>query len=110
VARVLDAERAAFEMDHCQAGAWLTRSWGFPSEFQAITERHHATRFGREQGIAGLTAAACSLADALGFQSVKCDFPGGIEEIIAGIPGSKRIDLEDLRERIAERLQSVDLR
>jgi putative nucleotidyltransferase with HDIG domain len=110
VARVLEAERAVFEMDHCQAGAWLTRSWGFPAEFQAVTEQHHTSRFGREQGIVGLTAVACSLADALGFQSVRCSFPDGIEEIVGALPGFPRLDLEDLRERIAERLQSVDLR
>jgi putative nucleotidyltransferase with HDIG domain len=108
--RVLEAERALFQMDHCQAGAWLTRSWGFPAEFQTLIEHHHFGRYGREQGIAGLTAAACSLADALGFQSVRCSFPDGIEEIVGSLPGSPRIDLEDLRERIAERLQSVDLK
>ena len=109
-ARMLEAERALFEMDHCQAGALLTRSWGFPAEFQAVTEGHHSSRFGREQGVVGLTAAACSLSEALGFQSVRCSFPDGIEEIVGSLPGSPRLDLEDLRERIAERLQSVDLK
>jgi putative nucleotidyltransferase with HDIG domain len=110
VGQVLDAERAVFEMDHCQAGAWLTRSWGFPAELQAIAERHHVCRFGREHGVVGLTAAACILADALGFQSVRCRLPASLEEIVQCLPGTPRLDLEDLRERIAERLHSVDLR
>jgi putative nucleotidyltransferase with HDIG domain len=110
VADVLEAERQTFKMDHCQAGAWLTRSWGFPAEFQAIAEHHHIPRFGAEQGLVGLTAAACTLSDALGFPSIPFDFAGDIQSVIEALPGSPRIDLEDLRERIAERLQSVDLR
>lgn len=108
VAQVLDSERAVFQMDHCQAGAWLTRSWGFPAELQTIAERHHVARYGREQGTVGLAAAACTLADALGFQSVRCGLTEGIAEIVQDLPGTPRLDLEDLRERIAERL-SVDL-
>jgi len=109
VTQTLEAERRLFEVDHCQAGALLTRSWGFPAEFQTIAERHHSFRFGREQGVAGLAGAACLVADTLGFQSVNCRLPASFEEIVCALPGAARLDLEDLRQRIAERLQSVDL-
>ena len=109
VPQVLDSERRVFQVDHCQAGLWLTRSWGFPEELQAITAHHHATAFGREHGIVGLAGAGCLLADVLGFQSVDWRISGGLEELVGSIPGAERFDLEELRERILERLQSVDL-
>jgi putative nucleotidyltransferase with HDIG domain len=105
--QILDAERQVFEVDHCQAGSWLTRSWGFPAEFSTIAENHHSSRLGKEQGVAGLAAAACLLSDALGFQSVSCALPGGIEEIVGALPGPARFDLEELREHIAERLVAI---
>src|SRR5689334_23054195 len=72
VGDVLAAERRVFQVDHCQAGLWLTRSWGFPEELQAIVAHHHRCRFGRDQGVVGLAGAGCLLADLLGFQSVNC--------------------------------------
>ena len=109
VARVLEAERAVFDMDHCQAGAWLTRSWGFPwsSRVSRSATTYPGSAASRE--LWGSTAAACTLADVLGFQSVRCGYPCGIDQAVEGLPGSRRLDLEDLRERIADRLQSVDL-
>jgi putative nucleotidyltransferase with HDIG domain len=109
VGDVLASERRVFQVDHCQAGLWLTRSWGFPEELQAITAHHHQCRFGRDQGVVGLAGAGCLLADALGFQSVNCRIAAGIEEVVDSMPGAAGLDLEDLRERIMERLQSVDL-
>jgi putative nucleotidyltransferase with HDIG domain len=34
-------ERAAFGVDHCEAGAWLARTWGFPEELQRAAATHH---------------------------------------------------------------------
>ena len=109
IGEVLESERRVFQVDHCQAGLWLTRSWGFPEELQAIAAHHHSCHFGREQGVVGLAGASCLLADALGFQSVSCRLSAGIEDVVCSIPGSGSFDLEELRESIVERLQSVDL-
>src|ERR1051325_3697443 len=102
VGEVLESERRVFQVDHCQAGLWLTRSWGFPDELQAITAHHHASHLGREAGIVGLAGAGCLLADALGFQSVNCRMAGGFEDVVCSIPGAERLDLEELRERRSE--------
>ena len=34
-------ERATFGVDHCEAGAWLARTWGFPEELQRVAATHH---------------------------------------------------------------------
>jgi putative nucleotidyltransferase with HDIG domain len=102
VTDVLDAERALFQVDHCQAGLWLTRSWGFPEEFQAITAHHHACRYTREEGALGVAGAACLLADTLGFQSVRYTLTGEA-------PDLANLDLEAMRGRILDRMQAVDM-
>src|SRR5581483_10266980 len=38
----LQAERALFGMDHCQAGAWLGRSWNFSAALTDVLAHHHA--------------------------------------------------------------------
>ena len=57
----------------------------------------------------GVAGAACQLADLLGFQSVNCNLASGIAELMRDLPGQPRFDLEELREKITERLQSVDI-
>lgn len=109
IGEMLETERNAFQVDHCQSGLWLTRSWGFPEEFQSITAHHHSCRFGREQGVVGLTGVACLLADALGFPSVNYHAPTGIEELVCGMPGPAQFDMEELRDHIMDRLQAVDV-
>jgi len=105
-AHVLEVERHWFQADHCQSGLWLTRSWGLPEEFQAVTANHHTCGYGLEHGVVGLTGLACRLADALGFPSVNYRAAVSIEELLGGL--RMEIDLEELREWIAERLAVVD--
>jgi putative nucleotidyltransferase with HDIG domain len=109
IGRVLEAERRVFQVDHCQSGLWLTRSWGFPQELQAIAEHHHAGRFGREQGVVGLASVSCLLTDMLGFPAVNYSVPAGIEELVSGMPGPAHFDLAEMRDRILARLQTVDI-
>jgi putative nucleotidyltransferase with HDIG domain len=108
-AQLLDAERDRFEMDHCQAGLWLTRSWGFPEEFQSIAARHHDGRFTPDQGIVALAGVSCVLADTLGFSCMNYQQAATIEETMAALPGKTPFDMEAIRARILERVQSVDL-
>jgi putative nucleotidyltransferase with HDIG domain len=108
IGQVLDAERRLFQVDHCQAGLWLTRSWGFPEELQRITGSHHAVSEDAS-GSVRLAGTACVLADALGFPAVHYSMAEGVEEVTKSIPGLGAFDLEKLREQIAQKLQSVDL-
>ena len=47
---LMDAERMLFLVDHCQAGAWLTRTWGLPPEFQETSANHHKPVTGSAAG------------------------------------------------------------
>ena len=107
VGQILHAERLQFQVDHCEAGLWLMRSWGFPEELQLIAAQHHSCCFSREQGMVGLAGAACLMAGLLGFQSVNCSISTGIAELIEDIPGEPDFDVEELRGNIVERLQAL---
>ena len=37
----LEAEKILMEVDHCQLGAWLAKSWNFPEKVVAAIEFHH---------------------------------------------------------------------
>ena len=40
-AALVEAERAAFEVDHTQAGAWLAEAWALPPAIAATAAQHH---------------------------------------------------------------------
>ncbi len=65
---LMQAERALFVVDHCEAGEWLTRTWGLPEEFQQGARSHHCID-DSSRGSDGLTARACALAHAMGFRA-----------------------------------------
>jgi putative nucleotidyltransferase with HDIG domain len=84
----LDAERVLFQMDHCQAGLWLTQKWGFPPEFSRVAGCHHEELAGRPRDLASLACAACLLADALGYAAVICEEVPSADEIATQLPMS----------------------
>ena len=107
-----DMERKLFNMDHCQAGLWLSKTWGFPEEFTEIAARHHDCIAGRERDMIGLVGIACSMADALGFGAVQYRALRTPEQIVCETPINLQrrfpTKWEDVQVRIAEKLESLD--
>jgi len=64
---VRECERGVFGLDHCEAGLWLVKEWGFPEEFQAISGAHHEPVSGERFDKVAIVQLACREADALGF-------------------------------------------
>jgi HD-like signal output (HDOD) protein len=82
---ILEAERMAFKVDHCEAGAWLTRAWKLPDEFQRASSQHHArTGSALDSGI-NLARLACAMAHALGYKAaplvISCELESLLEEV-----------------------------
>jgi len=69
-AHILEREREAFGIDHCDAGGWLAQSWGLPEEVQQAVKTHHdppsQTSFERID----LVRVGVLLTDAFGFDVV----------------------------------------
>lgn len=86
VAGCLESERRLFQMDHCQAGLWLTQRWGFPPEYSRVAGCHHDQVPAAQQDLASLAHTACLLADALGFPAVVFADSPSAAEIVSQLP------------------------
>ena len=71
----LDAERALFGFDHCEAGLRLVADWKLPSDFETIVSDHHSpTQKGDPWNMPGLVNLSCRMADSAGFAAFRgCD-------------------------------------
>jgi putative nucleotidyltransferase with HDIG domain len=60
-------EQAMFDVDHCEAGAWLARQWSFPADILESVRRHHDPIDSSNYGLLAITQSAVLLSEALGF-------------------------------------------
>ena len=107
---LLRKERSAFNVDHCQAGLWLTRIWGLPQEFWDITADHHTPLLGPPEDRVGLTRLACAFADALGFRAAQRIEPVPPDRLMEFVPqkgGRPSVTPEDLLAHVREELSKM---
>lgn len=111
-AEVLMAERVAINVDHGIAGAWLVKTWAFPSEFAEICEHHHDSIRPNDTPVLRVVKAACLIADTLGYTAVRYRNPPGYQELVATTlsqPGQQQYPSEDeLRASVDGRLVAFE--
>jgi putative nucleotidyltransferase with HDIG domain len=106
---LIATERELFDIDHCQAGAWLMARMPFPPELCEVVSKHHDPPDGPFRMV-HLVRIADRLADALGFSVLPGvthpDFADVLHELPE--PASFRFtpDPEELKADIASRIQS----
>jgi HD-like signal output (HDOD) protein len=83
---LLDAESALFRLNHCEAGLWLTRTWGLPQELWTVCSRHHSQRVAIEDDEMTISRLACDLAHGLGYRAAPQVQAREITEILAELP------------------------
>jgi len=83
---LLDADRALFRLDHCEAGLWLTRTWGLPQELWTICSQHHSERVALEDDVLTIPRLACALAHGLGYRAAPGVHGREFTEILAELP------------------------
>ncbi|MCX6623622.1 MAG: HDOD domain-containing protein [Acidobacteria bacterium] len=107
---VLKCEQDLFDIDHCEAGAWLANEWMLP-EALVETVAHHHEDPPRGTSCLSLVSLGCRFADAFDYTVLPTHQSWTFEEIRARLPDSVRArydpDLEALRERVAKRLESL---
>jgi HD-like signal output (HDOD) protein len=109
--QMLDAERALYGTDHCQAGSLLVRTWHLPEDFLQITAHHHDLEPGPADSVASVVAASCLLADSLGFGVVQYRTPPSYSDLLStiatpalGFPAKG----EDLASELAHEMQLIE--
>jgi HD-like signal output (HDOD) protein len=64
-------EKTLFGMNHCEAGAFLAQTWGFPASLCTHIAGHHESNGGGLADPRYLIQVACRLADSLSFLEVQ---------------------------------------
>ena len=109
---VLFAERAALQVDHELAGAWLVKHWALPQPFIEICEHHHDLHRDSDSPQLQLVKAACLMADAVGYSAVSYQPVVSYHDLVSAMLGrvqKDRLPAEvDLRKHVEERLASFE--
>ena len=108
---LIAAERAMFDIDHCEAGAYLALDWGFSDELRDAIVLHHAVPPPAGGGLPALVHLACRLTDALGFRVATPEVAWSLDELHEGLPEmlkrSWQPDLADLAEQTAREVEAT---
>ena len=113
-----DCERQLFDIDHCEAGRWLTAEWKFSDELQMVAGCHHDKLPGEIERIDMVTLIhfSCELADSLGYgvasQTPSNSPPDGVfDAAVALLPPrlERRIqgDKEDFLQRVLTKIEAM---
>lgn len=106
---LIATERELFDIDHCQAGAWLMGKMPFPPELCEVVAKHHEPPEGPFRMV-HLVRVAGLLADTLGFAVLpELRYPP-FAEVLQDLPEAACMrftpDPEQLKADIAGRIQS----
>jgi putative nucleotidyltransferase with HDIG domain len=107
---LLTLERALFDIDHCEAGAWLMQQMPFPPELEEIIVHHHKELDHDTFRMLHLVQCADRLADALGFGVLPEAQTPSIEDALEHLPMATRArigtDYEQWKGEVVARLQA----
>src|SRR5713226_183106 len=112
---VLHCERELFDIDHCEAGAWLAEQWKLPPELGVIAAHHHekpvSVGAGKTPDLLTIVRLGCRLADALDFSVVKTREAADFGQILGYLPEAARLrfpkDIEALKTKVADRIHAL---
>jgi putative nucleotidyltransferase with HDIG domain len=112
---VVHCEKELFDIDHCEAGAWLAEQWKLPSQLGTIAKHHHdnivAFSAQHKPDLLAIVALACKLADALDFGVVTARDTWSAEKVISYLPDAARMrfpkDIAALRASVNDRIQAL---
>lgn len=109
---ILERERQAFGIDHCEAGAWLAHSWGLPQDLEAVIAGHHEPPSQIVFELADLVRVAVLLTDALGFDVTPPAHPKTLSDIRSMLPSGAQYrfdpEPEALTARLTDQLNTFD--
>lgn len=108
---LLHCEQELFDIDHCQAGAWLAQEWKLPADLVAIAARHHQP-LDQAPGLLNTVRLACRLADSLGFSVIQDRSLDDFLSLMAQLPPEVRARFpetyEELKNVIVSRIDALN--
>ncbi len=108
---VLQCERDLFDLDHCQAGAWIARQWGLPPDIACAAEHHHEEPAPEQVTAPTLAALGCRLAETLGFGVMGLGTAWTLEKVRENLPESAqnrfRSDAKALKASVARQIEQI---
>ena len=109
---MLERERNAFGLDHCEAGAWLAGKWGLPEEVKRVAATHHNPPDAPEFHLEKLIQVGMLLTGVLGFDVTLPARQYSLQEIRALLPHAAQYrfdpDPVTMKARIAAKLDAFD--
>jgi putative nucleotidyltransferase with HDIG domain len=107
---LMTTERKLFDIDHCQAGAWMIERMPLPPELIEVVAHHHDLPDGKAFRMVHLVRVADRMADTLGFAVAPPAPPLEFAEVLRELPEPARsgfdYDPADLRLEIETKIQS----
>jgi HD-like signal output (HDOD) protein len=105
---LIATERELFDLDHCEAGAWLMARMPFPRELCEVVAKHHEPPTGPFRMV-HLVRIADMLADALGFAVLTVARQPTYGDVIQELPEAAALRFtagpEELKADIGERIK-----
>jgi len=109
---MLQREREAFGMDHCEMGHSLARAWNLPLELDEVMSKHHAPVDGTRFDLLAVVQLACRMSEALGFDTGGSANPTTYEELICEFPDRERrhfdCDPEELARAVSAKIAAIE--
>ena len=109
---LLRCETDLFDIDHCEAGAWLLERWDFPNDLRDVAALHHGEPGPDTPPLVTVVYIAWQIADMLGFSPMGTRSAASIEEITATLPEAARrrifSGLDGLAEAVSVKLNASE--
>jgi putative nucleotidyltransferase with HDIG domain len=105
-------EESVFEIDHCEAGAWILEQWAFPEKLCKVALLHHQRPKSGAVGLLPVVYAGWNIADFLGFSAGSQPIPGDIAEFMEVLPDAARQhvigEFDGLAEEVAFKINAIE--
>lgn len=105
-------ERDLFDIDHCEAGAWIMERMPFPAELCEVAAHHHDAVGDSPFKMVQLVRVADRTADALGFAVLPSNPELSVDEALRELPEAFRrrvqFDPQELMAEIESRIKTWD--
>jgi HD-like signal output (HDOD) protein len=100
-------EKVLFGVTHCEAGALVSRTWGFPDTLQTCMANHHEFSPSENGTVPDLVRISCQMADWLGFPEVKRQDLDAAPELPPQVRNHPQLDPNRLRDLITKQIATT---